>query len=337
MKRRQIVRIALAAMFLLAIVVCVFVPEAHAGVGTTLMAAPLVTVFTKEIETKLYPVNEFYQYAKDDSMWIKGDKVSRGVAGASPGVSTNPAVPLTASQRADDSNEYNIQLHVTDPQILTRDEELIVNYNKRSSILDDHANVLNTRIADNFAYVWAPSTAGLLLRTTGADVASADGSQTGTRKAVEKQQFIDAFTMLTRQNSTGQKHILIPATMYGQMLAIADFIDYNKTGRSDMLAKGIIGEIIGMKVHVRSYTTLYTNAATPVKKAVGVAGAATDNLSILVWDETSVYKALGKPNVNIENRPATYLGDIINTDVRAGGSARKDGTGVISIVQAAGA
>ena len=303
------------------------------GVTAFTAAAPLVTVFTKEIEEKLYPESEFYHNAKDDSVWISGNKVSRGVAGASPGASTNPALPLSATQRVDDSNEYAIQLHVTDPQILTRDEELIVNYNKRQSIIDDHVNVLNTRTADNMAYQWAPSNANYMIRTTGAGVAAVDGSQTGLRKAIEKQQFIEALIALMRQDAKGPKFGVCPATLYGQLLALPDFVDYTKTGRADILKTGVIGEILGIKMFVRSYTTLYTNAGTPVKKPVATAGAVDDNLSILIWDATMCYKALGKVNVNIENRPATYLGDIINADVRSGGKSRADGKGVISIIQ----
>lgn len=305
--------------------------------GGAMAIAPLVTAFTKDIEEKLYPPNEFYHHAVDDSVWIQGHKVSRGVAGASPGRNINPVLPLTGTQRADDTNEYEIELHVTDPTILTRDEELLVNYNKRISIVNDHINVLNTGVADNFAYQWAPTAAGVFIRTTGANVNVSDGSQTGTRKAIEKDNFIDALTILTKQNAKGQKYALVPATLYGQLLKVPDFVDYTKTGRPDILKTGIVGEILGIKIYVRSYTTLYTSAGTPVKKAIDAVGAATDNLSILIWDETMVYKALGKPNTNIENRPVTYLGDLINADVRAGGKARKDGSGVVSIIQAVGA
>lgn len=339
MKKQSILKAA--AGLILILVAAAFVPQvvefvSHLGsAGAAAMAAaPLVTIFTKDIEEKLYPENEFYQHAVDDSVWIKGNKVVRGVAGVSPGVTTNPTVfPLTANQRADDSNEYTISQHVTDPVILTRDEELIVNYNKRQSILNDHINTLNTRIADNFAYTWAPTAAGLIIPTSGAAVAAGASAQTGQRKAITKEDFVAAFTLLVKQNAKGQKYAVVPAEMYSQLLLIPDFVDYTKTGRADILKTGLIGEIVSIKIYLRSYTTLYTNAG--VKKPITTAGAASDNQSILVWDETSVYKALGKVNVNIENRPATYLGDILNADVRSGGNTRKDGTGAVSITQSA--
>lgn len=303
------------------------------------MAAPLVTSFVRDAEQKMYPDNSFYMNAVDDSPFLKGKTVSRGVAGDEPEVVTNPSVfPLEATQRADDENKYDISLHATMPTHLMDEEELLVNYAKRQSIVDQHTGVLNLKVAKEFINVWSPSLATNIVRTDGAAIPAATAGATGTRKALTRDNFIDALTLLTNMDSGEDGLVgLISGNMYGQLLKIPDFIDYNKTGRADVLAKGLIGEICGIKLYKRSSAGLYTNASTPVKKASTAAGAATDNEAVIIWDPKRVYRALSGVTVYLNPNKADYLGTILNMSVRAGGSTRKDQKGLVAIVQAAGA
>lgn len=340
MKTNQIMKVSIAVLVICVMVACAFFPT-HASdlAGTSLMAAPLVTAFTKEAEEHLYPDNSFYMNAVDDSPYLKGKTVSRGVSGDDPEVVTNPSsFPLEAVQRVDDENKYDISLHATIPTHLMDEEELLVNYQKRQSILSQHASVINLRVAKEFINVWAPTLATNFIRTSGDAFSAVAEGATGTRKGVVKDNFIDAVNILDRMDAgEGGLVGLVPASMYGQLLKLPDFIDYTKTGMAALLAKGMIGEICGVKLFKRSSGAKYTNATTPVKKGAIAAGAATDNEAILIWDPMKVYRALGSPTVYINPGKADYLGTIMNMSVRAGGTIRKDQKGVVAIIQAAGA
>lgn len=340
MKTNNRIKLVVSILVLVVMVACALFP-AHVGelAGTSLMAAPLVTAFTKEVEEHLYPDNAFYMNAVDDSPYLKGKTVTRGVSGDDPEVVTNPTeFPLTAVQRVDDENKYDISLHATIPTHLQDEEELLVNYNKRQSIQIQHASVLNVKTAVEFVKVWSPSLATNFVRTTGADIQASTSGATGTRKALTKDDFINAVNILDNMDAGDDGLVgLISANMYAQLLKIPDFVDYNKTGRADVLAKGMIGEICGIKLYKRSKAGIYTNASTPVKKDISLAGAATDNEALLIWDPKKVYRALSSPTVYINPGKAEYLGTIMNMSVRAGGTIRKDQKGVVAIIQAAGA
>lgn len=306
--------------------------------GFTFGASPLVTSFTKQIKENLYPDNSFYKNSIDHSPYVNGDKVNVPQSGTNPTVTVNPSsFPLTVSQSTETALEYSINSHVTLPTHITDDEELIVSYDKRAHVLRKHINTINTSIADYFAYDWSPTVAGAFVRTSGADGTSLAPSATGTRKKITLQDWIDAATVLDAQDiPMDGRFALVPSKMYNEMYAIDSFIDYQKRGVVDMLAKGIIGEILGIKIYKRSRAGLYTNAGTPVKVPVGTAGAATHNMAILIWHQDSVARAEGGTKVYINPDKAEYVGGLFNARVRAGGQIdREDGKGVVAIIQAA--
>ena len=305
--------------------------------GLTLALTPaLVTRFAKDAEEKMYPNNEFYKNSVDDSQYLDGKTVRRPVSGDDPSVQTNPtAFPLTMSERADDSSDYDIDFFTTEPQFVRVDEEMQTNYNKRQSIIAGHTKVLNVKIADNFAYTWAPVLAANMVRTTGAAATATAPGATGNRLKLTKEDFLSASAILDEANvPESGRFAVVPSKMYSQMLGIADFVDYTKTGRQDMLAKGLIGEVLGIQIYKRSRVVVYTDAGTPVKKAPGAATATTDNQAILIWHESMVYRAEGKVKVTIDN-PSTLLAgaSAFNAQVFAGGRNRADELGVVAIIQ----
>lgn len=335
MKTTKFLKVISVLVLVLLIGVALFSPMDAAGAA--LAVAPLIVQFHEEAEEHLFPDNSFMYASVDDSPFLKGRTVKRGVSGDDPESVTNPtSFPLTVTDRADDENSYDIALHATKPHRLGDVEELELAYDKRSSILSQHASVLNLKAAIEFVHNWSPSLATNIIRTTGEAEAAATPSATGTRKAITKNDFINGVTVLSRMDAADNMFGLVGATQYAQLLKIADFIDYNKTGRADMLAKGIIGEILGVKLYHRSKSGIYTNAATPVKKKIDAAGAATDNEALLIWSANMVYRAFGNHEVYINEHLGQFLGSTLNMSVRAGGTIRKDQKGVVAIVQAAG-
>ena len=89
-----------------------------------------------------------------------------------------------------------------------------------------------------------------------------------------------------------------------------------------------------MKVFKRSKSTYFD--VSNVKKAVGAAGAATDNLGILAWADNCVRRAEGNVKMYADMDNPLYLGSIFNASVRAGAMiGRTDSKGVYALVQTA--
>jgi hypothetical protein len=303
------------------------------------MATPLVTIFARDLAENLYPSNEFYKNSRDDSPFIDGSKVNLPQAGTAPTGVTNPTdFPLTTEKRVDTAEEYNLDLFATYPTHLRIDEDLIVNYDKRAAILKDHSAVLNTMIADNFCDQWFPPAAAATynhIRTTGSASAALAPGATGSRKAIT---LADIIAVATRMDAfdvpSENRYALIPSEMYADLLNIADFVSYEKRGMTDLIGKGLIGEVLGFKFFKRSRAGVYTNATPAVYKAHTAATATTDELACLFWQENAVRRAEGPTEVFINEKQAQYLGSLMNCAVRSGGRiARTDYKGVIALIQ----
>jgi len=304
-------------------------------------AVATAIVFAKTLEENIYPANEFYKQSIDDTPFIdndgNGDTVRKGVAGTKPGVSKNrSSLPATISKRTDDLDDYSIDEYTSDPSLIQVTEDLIVRYDKRMSLLSNHADAINTSVADNLANLWLPDGAANIVRSTGVATRTASApAATGTRKRVTKADIISVAEIMNRMDvPSANRFMLIPAEFLSDMLLIDDFVHADKIGKT-ALVDGSIGRILGYDVFMRSTTGVYDNTATPVKKAVGAAGAITDNLAALFWYKNWVNRAEGNAQVFINEDKAEYYGAIMSAMVRAGGKARKDKKGVVALVEAA--
>lgn len=301
------------------------------------MPTPLVTIFARDLAENLYPDNQFYKNSIDDSAFIEATKVNLAQAGDPPtGVKNPSSYPLTTERREDSAQEYNLDLFATKPTHIRIDEDLVVNYDKRQSILSNHSSVLNTMIADNFCDLWFPSPLANMVRTSGSSASSALApGATGTRKAVVLADFINMMVKFDKWDLPSEdRFALFPTDMYADLLNIPEFINYEKRGLVNMIEKGLIGEVLGFKVYKRSRVGIYTNASTPVYKAYTATSAVTDNLAALFWQKSAVRRAEGSPEVLIADKRPEYLGSLMNTAVRAGGIiSRADSKGVAALVQ----
>ena len=298
------------------------------------MAEQITKLFSKEIQENLFPVNEFYKQSKlDANVSAQFGIVQVPQAGATPTVVKNPSsFPLSVSQRTDDVLEYNVDAFATNPIHIEDVNEAMTNYSKRQDIIKDHVNALNTRIADEMAFIWAVTAASNKIFTTGANVAAAAPGATGNRKGLTRADLAKLSVMFDKDDCLAdERNILISAAQYEELLNIDSFINFDFVNRKPVI-DGQIGEIFGMKVFKRSRNTVFNNSN--VKKAVGASTAATDKLSILAWSDSYVRRAEGAVKLYADIENPLYLGSIFNGLVRAGGTAgRSDEKGVYSLIQ----
>lgn len=310
-------------------------PEGSLGV------AAIASIFSKDLEEKIFPDNSFYKRSVDDTPMIvsqgNGQTVVTGTAGSNPNVEIDRAVlPATITKRTDDSNNYDLAEFTTDPQLIQVTDELVVRYDKRQSILRNHILTLETKICDYFANIWLPNGVDNIVRTTGSTTRTASApSATGTRKRIAKEDFLKVRQIFNNMSlpSSG-RNIVLPADMESDLWTISEFIEAQKLGLG-VIPNGLVGRLLGFDIWVRPTVGVYDNTGTPVKKAFGAAGAAADNMAALAWHESFVNRAEGDRQVFINEGKAEYYGTVLSAMVRAGGKIRKDKVGVVALVEAA--
>jgi len=322
-----------------------FNPFDHVSIpGAQLSNFALLTQFSKQVEKRPAPNNGFLQYCVDESSLIDGEKVVRPVEGDDPIAITDPRkFPLEVQESDDDSHEYNIALHATKPQRISDETQLMLNYNRRQLIIDKHMKVIDHKVAREILFNWSPTGVNSnIVLTTGGTVSAtlAKWGATGNRKAVTKNDLIDAVAKVKEDDVEDGTMMLIPVGFEKHLRKISDFIDYQLTGRADMLAQGVIGMINGCKVMYRSTALLYNSAGdTPVKPtftadAKRISVAAGDCSGILIWNPNYVYKAIGPVTAYLDPKSGSLLGSTVNFSQRAGGNLRKDEMGVVALVEA---
>lgn len=319
------------------------------------MAANLLKqIFATDLAKLLFASNAFYMPSKDDSAFVDSDKVNLPQAGAAPGVVKNrSSFPASASQRTDSAIQYDLEEFSSDPTHLQHSEELVVNYAKRASIVEDHANAINEAIAESIMYNWARggdsenswATKPEMVRTSGTAVRDAFVKQigatavSGTRKRIVKADLQKVNTILNRQNvPVSGRFGLITADMLEDFFLIEEFAnsDYNK---SKPYAEGQpeTFTFMGVTWYVRSDANVFSNAGTPALKAKDANTAATDNNGAIIWHRDFVRKAKGGVEFFLKEKDPNMYGDVMSSLVRAGSiGARKDGKGIVNLVETAG-
>lgn len=301
------------------------------------------TVYSKELQKQLFPDNAFYKKSISET-GLAADAATFEIPNLG---SVNEAkedaptvLPLKVVKNDDSKVTGTMKLLYCDPILIENEEEVVMNYSKRMNKQLQQAAALNTKAADYAAYQWLPTLAANIIETDGTARATNVTGLTGNRKAITKANLLAVYGKLLRMNVTG-----VPGDMCGvltpdayvDLLGIADFVDYEKIGRSDMLAKGIIGKICGIDIMVRSKNghigALFTvaNARTKI-----VTVAATNRPVNLFWHTGMVCHAESAVRTLINENDATYLGTIINSTVRFGAEkCREDQAGLVAVAEIA--
>lgn len=302
------------------------------------MAAELLKrLFLSEITEALRKDNSFMQFAKNDDAFVNNNSVELPHAGADPTIVIDrSSFPGTISQRTDAATQYILEELSTNPTHLQFSEALIVAYNKRVSIMEQHITSLKDKKGDRCAYGWAKGTDSAHRRlTTGTATRASDapGSTVTTAKVLTKADLLAAKLILDKENvPTTGRYLLLPPGMINDILLLDEFTRMDAYGKSN-IPDGWVGMIFGMNVMTRSYVTSHATS-THVIKDPEAATATTDLAGGMLFHRDFVRRANGDIKVFLDVDDPAYYGSIFSAAVRFGAlAARNDYKGIVSIIE----
>lgn len=309
------------------------------------MAELRVTIYKNELEKLVFPDNSFFLrsvretgIADSCETWEKpvqktGNKGREGEP---------ETYPLEVTKTDDGKKTFSVGKIYCEPELITSDSELLTNYNRRSAVQERQANEINTMAADRTAYNWGAVKSSNILTTSGAARASNIVGLTGQRKSATKDDLLKVYNLMLRMQFPGGKwYALVTPDFYTDLLGIAEFVDYEKTGVTSKLEQGIVGRLFGVEYMVRSteanHIGLLYKIGGAVRVAVGGAITATDLPANLFWNDKAVCTAEGKLGLSINVGAAGYLGGtVIESWKRYGADkVRDDERGIITLLEAA--
>jgi len=311
------------------------------------MAQISIKKFSSELQKQLFPDNEFYKKSRIESgIGASVESIDIPVSGnVGTAKSGQPeTLPLQIKAREDSFKNYTVEQIYTDPYIVTNEEDIVLNYNKLNDIVMSLSMSVNSRAADIAAINWGATLATNIAQTTGTARVSNVTGTTGSRLAVAKNDILNVRRVFNRMNlpnrGRGSIYGLLTADMVNDLMKISEFVDADKTGELSKLLAGEIGFIAGMNLMMRtddkgSTGIMYSEAATPVKRALDEAVSATDNCAAIFWHMDMVRHAEGNAKSIINRNVAGYNGaTIIENLVRFGATFdRPDQKGIFALVE----
>lgn len=289
-------------------------------------------IWEADIVANLFKNNQFLNYAFNaDQYVLQGKVVHIPNAGGTPSVSKNrSSLPATVGQRTDVDITYNLDEYTSDPVLIPNADTVELSYDKRQSVTGEAQSALRETVAENLLVKWAPTT---VLKTTGSAVAASAPSGTGNRKAIVLADLQAAMKALNKNDIPNEsRYALFSAEMYDQFITSLSATQYRDFSQAYDPVNGILGRLYGFNIMMRSSVLIYD--ASYAVKAVGAAGATTDNEAVLCWQQNSVERALGEVKFFEDMQNPLYYGDIYSFLVRMGGRIRRnDSKGVLVIAQ----
>lgn len=304
------------------------------------MSEVIKRLFSDDLQKVLYPDNSFYAGTQQDTAGIDVDEVEipQDEDGEAEVVVNPTQLPLPISIEEDKKKSYGADLLVTKPTMVTYNNQLLVSYDKRAAKLEKHSKKLDKDLAERILFGWSTAIGQFIRQTTGATTraATAPGA-TGVRKVAIEADFMWAFTLFNTLNiPMDQRRVVVPPTMLEDIIAIKKAYGQGTDENNKLLALGAVAKIFTFDVFVRSKTQVYTEAATPVKKAIGAAPATTDNLAAIFYHTRMVRHIKGDVQVWMDTAPrGEYAGGMaMNCGLRGGGTiSRLSEIGVAALVE----
>lgn len=296
-------------------------------------------VWEQDIQEVLFSgQNEFLRASVSHDAFVDESKVHVPQAGSLPGAEKNRVtIPATITKRDDTTLDYELNEYTTDPVVIRDIDEVEVSFDKRQSVMRQHNNVLMDRVAKEGIFDWASDTLANQVRTTGTLVDdNLSPLATGDRRRLTVVDIKNLAKAMDEQNvPDNDRWLLLPAAMYYEIFTINDLIKADIAGALT-LPSGVANKVLGFNVVKRSSTVIYDNAGTPQRRAVGAAGAATDNFGGIAWHKDFVANALGAIKVfEDEDNPVMY-GTVLSALVRNKTTKlRTDEAGIATLIQAA--
>lgn len=295
--------------------------------------------FSSIVEERLFPDNSFYASAQVDA-GVGVDQVTVEIPQDEDGDAeyvVNPTIfPLQTVMEEDKKKSYEVDLIATKPQLITDLNQALVSYDKRAVKTRKHVNTLETQLANRIMYAWAPTKAEFITQTTGSAVRAAHATgATGNRKRVADDDILKIFSGFNDINiPVSGRRLVAPTYMYEDLMRlIKEQKNYQET-KNLIVENGAIGMLYGFNIYMRPTTITYTEASTPVKKAIGATPATTDNQAILFFHPQFVRYAKGNVKSYINPDQGQYLGGTLNFALRGGGTiSRLSEKGVWALVE----
>lgn len=322
-----------------------FNPVAVFGIGSVLstLLKPIQGILPMAVEKEiwinsiiegLFADNSFLSKAFNaDEFVMQGKTVHIPNAGAPSNVVKNRNVfPAEVKSRTDIDLIFPLDNYSTDPIKINLAESVELSYNKRESVLREDKAKLNEAVSEGILLSWFTG-ATAITKTSGAQVLAHTPNATGNRLAFTKADVKAAMDKFNSQDVPQiGRYLLIDAVMYGQLIDSMTDKDATAFHAAADIKNGIVGQLYGFNVMMRSRVGRYTGAGAV--KAWETAGAATDNAAAIAWYTNSVCRAKGEVLMREDMNSPTYYGDIYAFEVRAGGRAmRNDVKGLLAIVQ----
>ena len=300
-------------------------------------------IFVNELAKKIFAKNDFLKLSKDWSKYVQGNQVIWQQSGNIPqAVINNATQAITAGRRNDTPRQFSVDEYQTQATRLDWSEELLVNYDKRADILEQHLMQIAEDIAMRILANWCLG--AKTVRTTGASRATSLAGATLTRKGVIYKDIVKARKLLVDDEislDAGKLNMLVPSALEQDIMNLTEFQsrDYSSQNADSSVISGKIGTIAGFNVFVRS-SALVTSAAgvaqlrkvddTFVPRTV----AATDNQGIVMWHSDYVVRAAPKnQKVSIIDQ---HGGTEFSVTALAGGaSVYNDNKGVVMLIEEA--
>jgi hypothetical protein len=301
--------------------------------------------FSQELQSQLFPDNAFYKRSISETgigIDVERIEIPQAAAAGTVGVGVPGTLPLTITQRTDDIRSYLVeQLYMEEPILITDENEIVVNYNKRQDIITAMAMSINSKAGDIAATEWGATLAANFVRTTDTAVRATEiVGATGNRKRIAYADLVAINGIMNRMNApVGKWYGLLTAAMIDDLFLLDKLNEADKA-QIAIIRTGEIGNIFGINFMMRSNNTLghaglsYSNDATPVKQALGAVVPATANAGGVVWHQRLVRHAEGHAKTYIDRDKPEYLGTVVNSKVRFGATYnRTDEVGVISLIE----
>ncbi|WP_080058298.1 phage capsid protein [Spirosoma aerolatum] len=286
-----------------------------------------------DIVGNFYASNEFMLFSTNADQYVVGGRaVHIPNANAPSNVSVNRSVlPATVSTRTDIDVNYTLDEYTSDPISIPNIDTIQLSYDKRASVMAEDTSNIKDKAAKNMLYKWAVNCTTNVFTTGTAASATAAGA-TGTRKLFTKADLLSAKTLMDKQDVPQAGRVaVLPPDFLAQLLADKD-LAVNFTTYAD-IAKGVVGEVYGFKIMMRS-STLAADKTTNVAKAPSAATAATDNSVALCWHPVAVERAMGTVKMFGQQDNPLYYADIYSFLLMMGGRARRnDGKGIVQIIE----
>jgi len=299
-------------------------------------------VYSKELQSLLFPNNEFFTKSYKETIAADAIAIRIPQAGSVPVaiVGQPTQLPLPIKSVTDDTKSISIYPIIAPPVLIDNETEITINYNKRAEYQAQQASAINTVAADLAAIAWAPAVAARIMSTTGVARATSVTGLTGNRLAMTKNDFITARNMFLKQNlgNAGTLYALLTIDAYNDIMKLDDFVRYDARGDKSLLIDGVLGYFMGFNIMVRSndygHTGVTFTAANAKNLRNVVTTAATDRPVNLFWSEKYMLHAHSGVMSDINGGPGLVGGKVIEAWTRFGaGQKRTDEKGIVAVVE----